>query len=217
MVFRYYSLPRDKAREFLATTSDPNKLYDLVRALPNGESKLERLITMGTRSGQRATVEEIAENIYGTKTDPPRSEKVREKPSSPTTPAERTSSAANSTQDPPGYENRELLPGRFTAFEMRPLGWRIEVDPVLEPDGRTVYLNLAPEHVEHRGNLRGHELLARYPEQPVFATQRLTTAVAALVGSQCFLGTMNAPHDTGVNDRKDDGRAWFGFVRVTLE
>ena len=27
---------------------------------------------------------------------------------------------------------------------------------------------------------------------------------------------MNVPHDTGVNGRKDDGRAWFAFVMVML-
>jgi hypothetical protein len=29
-----------------------------------------------------------------------------------------------------------------------------------------------------------------------------------------FLGTLNPPRYTGVNDRKDDGRTWLCFIRV---
>jgi hypothetical protein len=68
-----------------------------------------------------------------------------------------------------------------------------------------------------RGFLQGPKELARYPEQPMFAAQKIKTTVNAAIGHQCFLGTMNVPHDTGVNGRKDDGRAWFAFVMVTLE
>jgi len=96
-------------------------------------------------------------------------------------------------------------------------GWRIEVDPVLGPDGRVADLNLAPEHVEHRGNLQGHPMLSRYPQQPVFSAQKITTAVTAIVGHQCFIGTMSTPRDTGVNGRQDDGRTWLAFVKVTVE
>lgn len=217
MVYRFCSLPREKARDLLATTSDPDKLHELVRALPDEEYKLERVITMKTRSGNRATAEEIAENIYGTEVEAARVERPKSKDSAPPPAAAASSGPAKSSEHAENQSSLELLPGRFTALEMRPVGWRIEVDPVLERDGRTVYLNLAPEHVEHRGNLQGHELLKQYPEQPVFSSQKITTAVGAQVGSQCFLGTMNAPHDTGVNGRTDDGRVWFGFVRVTLE
>ncbi|MFZ4765423.1 MAG: hypothetical protein ACOYMN_10760 [Roseimicrobium sp.] len=189
MVFRFYSMPRDKARDFLATTTDADKLHDLVRAMAPADWKQERLITLHTRTGQRAAIEEVVENIYGTGVEP---------------------SVSHASA-------KQLLPASFSAFEMRPLGWRIEVDPVLGEDGRYADLNLAPEHTEFRGYVQGHPLLERYPQQSVFASQKITTAVTALLGHQCFLGTFNAPGDTGVNGRKDDGRAWFTFVKVTLE
>jgi hypothetical protein len=118
---------------------------------------------------------------------------------------------------PPVYDTaKEALPASFVAFEMRPVGWRIEVDPVVSLGG-IVDLNLVIEHTMHRGNLEGPPLLARYPHMPVFATQKITTAITTRLGQQGFLGTLNAPRDTGANGRKDDGRAWFAFVQVTME
>jgi hypothetical protein len=76
---------------------------------------------------------------------------------------------------------------------------------------------VAPERTEFRGMVKGHPLLERYPEQPVFATQKLTTVVTAAVGRQCFLGTMSEPQDSGVNGRKGDGRTWLAFLKVMLE
>jgi hypothetical protein len=88
---------------------------------------------------------------------------------------------------------------------------------VLSPGEVHVDLNLAPSRSEYRGPLQGHPLLARYPEWPIFGTQKVTTAVTAVLGRQCFLGTFNTPRETGVNGRKDDGRTWFAFVKVTVE
>lgn len=216
MVFRFYSLPRATARDLLAGTADADKLHVSLRALPPAECNLERLITLQTRSGQRASIEEVAEKIYGTEiqpSGPPRIEKGKES----ATPAKPAGDKAAASELPIFTSVKDVLPASFTAFEMRPVGWRIEVDPVLGPDGRVVDLNLAPEHTEHRGNLEGDPLLARYPAQPVFSTQKITTAVTSIVGHQCFLGTFNAPRETGVNGRKDDGRTWFAFVKVTVE
>lgn len=220
MVFRFYSMPRDKARDLLETTTDAEKLHALVRAMPAGDWKQERLLTLHTRSGQRATLEEMAENIYGTEMQPSEPPRVHEKKTEPaaTAPAPGQPAPAPAPVEPPVYTSaKDLLPATFTAFDMRPLGWRIEVDPVLGADGLTVDVNLAPEHVEFRGNLEDHPLLARYPQMPVFATQKINTAITAISGRQCFLGTFNAPRDTGVNGRKDDGRAWFAFLKVTVE
>jgi hypothetical protein len=200
-----------------------------VRALPPDECKLERLIVMEARDGQRVTTDEIAENIYPTEMDPPQTVPVSGKGTStvvtvtvpaPTTKDGQTPQPQTTTTAYPAfpvYRNKQMLSSCATAFEMRPTGWRIEAMPTVKSHGMSVSLEVAPEHTEHRGNLQGPKELGRYPEQPVFATQKLTTSVNAAIGHQCFLGTMNAPHDTGVNGRKDDGRAWLAFVMVTME
>jgi hypothetical protein len=222
LVFRFYSLSRLTARDLLTKYTDDDALHSQVRALPAPDMQMERLITVETRSGQRATFQEVAEDIYGTEIEPPHPPRVRERndstPASAPAAAKGNGLSAQTTPDAaPVFDGKESLPPSFTKFEMRPLGWSIEVDPVVYPDGRTVDLNLVPQYVQYRGNLQGHAQLSRYPEQPVFGTQKVTTAVSTTVGHQCFLGTMNAPHDTGVNGRTDDGRAWFAFVMVTLQ
>jgi hypothetical protein len=222
LVFRFYSLPRTTARDLLTKFTDADTLHSQVRALPASDMQMERLITMETRSGQRASFQEIAENIYGTEFEPSHPPRVREKknptPASAPGTAQGAGQAAQTTPSaPPVFDGKDALPPAVTAFEMRPVGWSIEVDPVVYPDDRTVDLNLAPQFVQHRGNLQGHTLFSRYPDQPVFGTQKITTSVSTTVGHQCFLGTMSAPHDTGVNGRTDDGRAWFAFVIVTRQ
>lgn len=212
MIFRFYSLPRAKAHELLTSTADADALQGQVAALPKESVKLERLLTLHTRSGQRMTLEETAENLYSTEFQSPRMPIVRE-----AIPEVKT--AAGTTPAVPAVyaSGKPVLPGATTSLEMRPLGWRIEIDPVVAPDGSVVDLNFFVEHTENRGPLQGPPLLDRYPPRPVFSSQRITTSITATPGKQCFLGTLNPPHDTGVNGRKDDGLVWFGFVKVTLE
>lgn len=198
MVFRIYSLPRPKARDFLAETVDADRLRQMVTALPDTEFKLERVLTMTTNSGQRATLAETAEFLYGTEFDPP-------------------TTARSADTYPRPIPASELLPPIATSFEMRHLGWRIEVDPVISPDERAVDLNLAPEYTQFRGNIEGHPLLARHPDVPIFSAQKILTAISTTVGRQALVGSINPPRETGVGGRKDDGRTWLVFLRTTLD
>jgi hypothetical protein len=220
MVFRFYSLPREKARDLLAETVDADILLQKTAALPKDEGKLERLVTLITRSGQRCLTAESGEWMYGTEmapSAPPKVEGKVTKPEGAVDPKDPSAKPAATPTQPVFKKGEPLLPAGFSRFETRPTGWRIEVEPVLSNKADVADLNLAPELVEYRGIIQGHPLLARYPEQPLFATQKVTTAVTAVVGRQCFLGTMSRPHDTGANGRQDDGRTWFGFVKVTVE
>jgi hypothetical protein len=219
LVFRCYSLPRADARDLLAATTDGDRLLQLIRERPAESLKLERMITMMATEGMRVTYEEVGERIYGTELDPPQ---IPILPDNDVTvvavpPAEGVAPAASATPKVKIIHGAGLVPAWFSAFEMRPLGWRIEVEPTLLPGGRLVKLALAPELTEYRGMVKGHPLLERYPEQPVFASQKLTTLVTAAVGHQCFVGTLNRPRDSGVNGRVDDGRTWLAFVKVILE
>ncbi|QIF00043.1 hypothetical protein [Roseimicrobium sp. ORNL1] len=220
MVFRFYSLPREKARDLIAETVDADILLQKTTSLPKDEAKLERVVTVITRSGQRSLTAESGEWMYGTEmvpSAPPKVDAKVAKPAGPADPKDQAAKPAATPTQPVFKKGAPLLPAGFSRFETRPTGWRIEVDPVLSIKANVVDLNLAPELVEYRGIVQGHPLLARYPEQPMFAAQKVTTAVTAVVGRQCFLGTMSRPHDTGANGRQDDGRTWFAFVKVTVE
>lgn len=137
------------------------------------------------RSGQRAVVEVIREFIYPTEFDPPQI---------PQTVGSTASFDGGGIGGGGGTGSYPVTPTTPTAFEMRPVGVRMEVDPVLGPDGYTIDLNLAPEVTEFEGfinygspiqtsasdafgNPTQITLTENRIEQPIFSTRKVTTSV----------------------------------------
>lgn len=155
-----------------------------------------------TRSGQRATIEVIREFIYPTEFDPPQI---------PQTVGATTGAAGGSSAVP-------VTPTTPTAFEMRPVGVRMEVDPVIGPDGYTIDLNLAPEVTEFEGFINygspinssstdalGNpvtvELTPNIINQPVFSTRKVTTAVTVWDGQTVAMGGLIREDVQDVEDK----------------
>lgn len=159
-----------------------------------------------TRSGQRATVEVIREFIYPTEFDPPQIPQ---------------NFGATSTTTTVGTSNTSsfpVTPTTPTAFEMRPVGVRMEVDPVIGPDGYTIDLNLAPEVTEFEGfinygspintastdalgNPTTVTLTENKIEQPVFSTRKVTTAVTVWDGQTVAMGGLIREDVQDVEDK----------------
>ncbi|OYW22730.1 MAG: hypothetical protein B7Z55_04290, partial [Planctomycetales bacterium 12-60-4] len=108
-----------------------------------------------TRSGQNATVEVVREFIYPTEFDPPRQATLNE-PMIPTTP---------------------------TAFEMKPVGVRMEVVPTLGNEG-DIELTVTPEVTSFEGFMdygapiiskAGQVVSENKIQQPIFHTSRMPT------------------------------------------
>lgn len=143
-----------------------------------------------TKSGQRATSQSTREFIYPTEFAPPR-----------------FSPAA-------GDKPLTLAPGQAvtaspsapTSFEMRPTGFRLEIEPVMSPDGNTLDLNLAPElttfdgfinfgspvkaaALDKDGNLQEVILTENQVLQPVFSTLKVTTSTTLPSGHVLVLGS----------------------------
>jgi hypothetical protein len=85
--------------------------------------------------------------------------------------------------------------GRWNVgFEMRPVGARLEIDPVVGPDGYTLDLNLAPEYHHAPPMLPGVDASApagTYHVQsllPVFHMSKLSTAITMGKGMTRLLG-----------------------------
>lgn len=159
-----------------------------------------------TRSGQRATVEVIREFIYPTEFDPPQIPQTVGATSVTGTPGTSSSSTFPVTPTTP------------TAFEMRPVGVRMEVDPVIGPDGYTIDLNLAPEVTEFEGfinygspintastdalgNPTTVTLTENRIEQPVFSTRKVTTAVTVWDGQTVAMGGLIREDVQDVEDK----------------
>jgi hypothetical protein len=78
-----------------------------------------------------------------------------------------------------------------------------------------VDINVVSQVVHFTGMLMANGVAAKYPPSPVFTTRKVTTSISSGAGVPVLLGTLSQPRDTGVNDRKDDGRTGLAYIRVT--
>jgi general secretion pathway protein D len=113
-----------------------------------------------TKGGQQATVEVIREFIYPTEFDPPQI---------PTNVGATTGAGGGGTAGA-----IPVTPTTPTAFEMRPVGVRMEVDPVIGENG-SIDLNLLPEVTEFDGFINYGS--------PIYSVQPLTDAFGITIGS----------------------------------
>lgn len=155
------------------------------RLLESGDGKMYGSTSVITKSGQRATAQSVSEVIYATEFDPPGEKKEGEE---------------EKNRDPSGRD----IPTP-TAFEMRPVGVTVEVDPVLGADGHTIDLNLAPEIVE----LTGEDVVQEIPlgtrtfttmRMPRFYVMKVQTAVTIEAGGTQWIGTLIPRDDEGKMD-----------------
>lgn len=152
-----------------------------------------------TKSGQRATIEIVREFRYPSEYDLPQ---VTQSPGGVYTPATPTSP---------------------TAFEMKPTGITLEVEPTVGPDGYTIDLVLAPRVVEFDGFInygspifanvsfitglgvvgaQGRVLVtANVINQPVFSTREVTTQVSVYDGQTVVLGGLMREDVQKVEDK----------------
>jgi len=159
-----------------------------------------------TRSGQRATIEVVREFIYPTEFDPPQ------------IPQNFGATSTTSTTGTSATSSFPVTPTTPTAFEMRPVGVRMEVDPVIGPDGYTIDLNLAPEVTEFEGfinygspintsstdalgNPTTVTLTENKIEQPIFSTRKVTTAVTVWDGQTVAMGGLIREDVQDVEDK----------------
>lgn len=160
-----------------------------------------------TRSGQRATVEVIREFIYPTEFDPPQ---IPQQFGNTTGTTVGLGSSSSSSFP--------VTPTTPTTFEMRPVGVRMEVDPVYDAVQDVIDLNLAPEVTEFEGfinygspiqtsatNALGVPisivLTENRIEQPVFSTRKVTTAVSIWDGATVALGGLMREDVQDVEDK----------------
>ncbi|MES2738035.1 MAG: Amuc_1098 family type IV pilus outer membrane protein [Verrucomicrobiota bacterium] len=167
-----------------------------------------------TKAGQRATIEVIREFIYPTEFDPPQIP---------------TNVGATNGGSGGGSSAIPVTPTTPTAFEMKPVGVRMEVDPTVGADGYTIDLNLAPEVTEFDGfvnygspiysvaggnpildvfgNIIGFlpstrvELTPNIINQPVFSIRKVQTAVTIWDGQTVVLGGLIREDVQDVEDK----------------
>ncbi len=171
---------------------------DLLQRLQQDKScSLFAAPTVVTPEGRRATIENIREFIYPTEFDPP---KVL--PRSPL-----PDDSKGGTTAPTSYS---VTPTTPTAFEMRPVGLRLEIDPEVSMADDIITLALEPEWTVFEGFLdygqpiyasttdavgkaTPVELTANKLKQPIFRTATLRTSVTMHDGTSVVMGGMGEP------------------------
>jgi len=174
------------------------ELIQKIRELETqGKATLVEAQSVTTKSGQRATSEGVKEFIYPTEFKPFESKSLSE-----------ANVNLSNTQVKDGkitLQQEASGAAQPTAFEMRPVGGRFEVDPVIGSDGKTLHVNMAPEYViftgwQELGKVRlGGETLAMV-EQPHFASTRITTAITIVSGQTIVAGMTNVQKEDGTID-----------------
>ncbi len=137
-----------------------------------------------TKSGQKATIEVVREFIYPTEFEPAK-QLGKDQPVIPTTP---------------------------TAFEMRPVGVRMELNPTLLEDG-SIDLTLTPEvtsfegfmdygkSIGKPGDASGALLTENKIQQPIFHSLKTTTSIIMQPGQSIVFGGLGSPENTPLTDR----------------
>lgn len=225
-----YSLDRTQARQILTEAAAPGDIHRRVTALAaEGKAQLERLAVCSAVPGVRSVTEQISEFSYPTEFNPSGRESTGESTHrSVTTSTLRPVEKAKEGQGPKEAERTETtenttrtvndakaprIPGYPTAFETRNVGLTVDLEPTIDETG-VGEMNLLLQEVRNLGTLKLAGVAAKYPFQPLFEMRKTTQTVPLVSGRQVCIGTLNAPPENGVNDRKDDGRTVLVFVRL---
>jgi general secretion pathway protein D len=169
-----------------------------------------------TKSGQRATVEVVREFLYPTEFDPP--EIPQQFGAIGGGGGGGLGGIGGIGGGGGGGGGFPVTPTTPTTFEMRPVGVRLEVDPVLGADGYTIDLNLAPEVTEFEGFINygspiqttGTDALGNSTtivltpneiNQPVFSSRKVTTAVTIWDGQTVAMGGLIREDVQNVEDK----------------
>ena len=198
-----FSLPLADADNLLHDVPSDRLRYARLREmLAGGKARLEKLMVLRTKSGQRAVVESVHELIYPSEFDAP-------KPPAP------ANSADGADKAPPKVENSfPINPTTPTAFEKRNIGDTLEVEPVVGPDGMTIDLNLVPQSVRYLGD---RTIDGPHPvKQPIFETGKVTTSVSVRDGQPYFLATVHPALANGFPGQQKEQRVWLEFLTVNL-
>lgn len=194
---------------FSGVFTDP-QFQVVIRALAQKKGvDLMSAPSVTTKSGQQASVEVVREFIYPTEFDPPQIPQT-------------TGNGVNTTSvlgtSGGGTGSFPVTPTTPTAFEMRPVGVRMEVEPTLGADGYTIDLNLAPEVTEFEGfinygspiqtgasdalgNPTTVVLTENKIEQPVFSSRKLKTSVTVFDGATVVMGGLIREDVQNVEDK----------------
>jgi Flp pilus assembly secretin CpaC len=184
MEMQVVAIPEAQALPLVADLLDKKKIdaaYATIQEmLGKGSAKLVAWPILNTKSGERAVAENIDEVRYPTEFDPPTISFL---------PGVDPGSAVMIEPRKEG-SHLQSVP---TAFETRNVGVTIEAEPVLEPDGKTIDVNVAAQDVRLKKMITARIDMPTTSssvtvDQPEFTNQKVTTSLTMKSGQRIMLG-----------------------------
>ncbi|MDB6076685.1 MAG: hypothetical protein JWO82_432 [Akkermansiaceae bacterium] len=209
--FEAFSLESGDAAALLRAGLDGKTLYEKVVQKVGEKSALqESLIVARTRSGEKAMVEGVSEQIYPTRFEPPYGG-----PPLPSAPAARQQTEQSlQQQQMDGRVPGGSAPAVPRNFETRSVGWSFEIFPTIGMNNKVIDLRFIPSRTVKAGNSSHGHGLAQV-ESPLFETQHIDTAVTVNAGTPFFAGTFNRPAEAQFEPATAK-RVWLAFVTPTI-
>jgi len=192
-------LPEGRALSLQADLRDPKRakrgqqaLLDLIE---KNQAELIDWPVVRTVSGNRVVAENISEIRYPIEFAQPR---VIEDPVSPDAvitvrpqAPELSEIKTEATKAKSSTGSPALVAGIPTTFETRNAGVTLEVEPIISEDGKTVIMQLAPQHVTlkgfHRTTVEASGQYRVSVDQPEFQTQKISTNIITKSGDPYLL------------------------------
>lgn len=199
----FYSMEKSVAREALAAEVKQGGGFAAVQALvEKKQARLEHTLLSATQPGMRAKSDE---------------NRVSNQPGG-STPQVSLSEPAPAWVD----KARERIP-YVPTMSGKNLGLSVEIDCAVGPadallKGVPLLVDMSAIIVwlADAGRLKvaaGSPPI--YPETGVIESRKITNSFSCYAGVPTLVGTLNPPRESGVNERKDTGRIWLVFVKVT--
>jgi hypothetical protein len=209
-IVSFYSMDRAAAREILSNETKHGGLYTAVQSLlEKKQAKLEHVSSVLSQPGVRAKSEE---SLFA------------RQPGNISPAPVIGGSQDQSKRLPDLVLSKNQVPSAapyVRSVAGKDLGMSLEIESVIGPADALlkdvpliVDLNLSLLWRADAGILKVPEGLPVLPEGGVIEIHGLDSSLSCCAGVPTFVGTLNPPRETGVNGRKDSGRAWLVFVRV---
>jgi hypothetical protein len=196
-----FSLDLADAAVLQRTVTDDSELYkEILARISKGTAVQEHFGIVRARSGERATMESVAESVY------PQAYDFGKAPQSPETPQTKppVPAAVPAAASPP-------LP---VAFLTRRAGFTLEIEPTMSMNQEIIDLRISPEIVTLVDRSKWGKGISEV-EMPEFERQHMTLAVTLRPRVPMLLGTPSRP-PVSKADPDSAKKVWFSFVTVSV-
>lgn len=209
--YEVFSLPLTMAAAWQREQPADSELYKrLVAEIGKESVRQESFVILRARSGEKATTENISEQIYPTEYDPAQTPNNVSGSVTLNAAEGAKPDAAGTLKPVEGIRT----PSQPKAFETRNIGTTLEIEPTCAEDRSLLDLRMIPEHVVLAGRSTwGQEFSTT--EMPEFETQRINSAATMRFNQPFLVGTISRPPVSKV-DPDSANRVWFAFVTATI-